>query len=101
MILWGIAYYNFFCKIISLNFLKNLRINKRWEELDIENAAISKAKNGEEKYVPLVLANGDTTKQLLARCRYTLVKKKKLDREPIAKGRFTLQKIPRNRAGLT
>ena len=85
---------------LAMEALQHIRINKRWEELDIENAAISKAKNGEEKYVPLVLANGDTTKQLLARCRYTLVKKKKLDREPIAKGRFTLQKIPRNRAGL-
>jgi transposase len=61
---------------LAMEALQHIRINKRREELDIENAAISKAKNGEGKYVPLVLANGDTPKQLLARCRYTLVKKK-------------------------
>ena len=61
---------------LAMEALQHIRINKRWEELDIENAAISKAKNAKEKYVPLVLANGDTPKQLLARCRYILVKKK-------------------------
>jgi len=61
---------------LAMEALQHIRINKRWEELDIENEAISKAKKESKKYEPLVLENGDSPKQLLARCRYILTKKK-------------------------
>ena len=61
---------------LAIEALQHIRINKRWEELDIENEAISKAKKENKKYKPLILENGDSPKQLLARCRYILVKKK-------------------------
>jgi transposase len=55
--------------------LQHLRIKERWKELDKENEAIKAAKETNKKYKPEVLENGDTPKQLLARCRYILVKK--------------------------
>ena len=61
---------------LAMEALQHIRINKRWEELDIENEAVKKAKEDNIKYEPLVLENGDTPKQLLARCRYILAKKK-------------------------
>lgn len=61
---------------LAMEALQHIRINKRWEELDIENEAISQAKKEHRKYEPFVLENGDTPKQLLARCRYILAKKK-------------------------
>ena len=61
---------------LAMEALQHIRINKRWEELDIENEAIKKAKQDNIKYEPLVLENGDTPKQLLARCRYILAKNK-------------------------
>lgn len=61
---------------LAMEALQHIRINKRWQELDIENEAISKAKKENTKYEPLILENGDTPKQLLARCRYILAKKK-------------------------
>ena len=45
------------------------------EELDKENNAIEEAKKQGKKYEPIELENGDTPKQLLARCRYILAKK--------------------------
>jgi transposase len=47
----------------------------RWEELDIENLAIEISKKESRKYKPLILANGDTPKQLLARSRNVLARK--------------------------
>ena len=61
---------------LAMEALQHIRINKRWEELDIENDAIKKATEENIKYEPLVLENGDTQKQLLVRCRYILAKKK-------------------------
>lgn len=61
---------------LAMDALQHIRINKRWEELDIENNAIAQAKKDNVKYMPLLLENGDSPKQLLARCRYILAKKK-------------------------
>ena len=61
---------------LAMEALQHIRINKRWQELDIENQAIEQAKKDNIKYEPLILENGDTPKQLLARCRYILAKKK-------------------------
>jgi transposase len=55
--------------------LQHLRIKLRWEEIEKENEAIKKAKEQKMKYRPVVLSNGDTPKQLLARSRYIIAKK--------------------------
>lgn len=60
---------------LAMEAMQHIRIKKRWEELDIENEAISQAKKEHKKYEPIVLENGDTPKQLLARCRHILNKK--------------------------
>ena len=59
---------------LALDALQEIRIKHRWEALDKENDAIEKAKNKSLKYIPKILSNGDTLKQLLARSRYLLYK---------------------------
>ncbi len=89
---------------LALEALQHLRVKKRWEEMDKENEAIKAAREAKKKYEaqlaenesnpaalaqiiaeadtgthkhePEILENGDTPKQLLARCRYILAKKK-------------------------
>ena len=60
---------------LAMEGLQHLRIKHRWEELDNENNAIEEAKKQGNRYSAIVLENGDTPKQLLARCRYILGKK--------------------------
>jgi len=60
---------------LSMEALQHLRIKHRWNELKKENKAIAKAKIKGIKYKPIELENGDTPKQLLARCRYIIAKK--------------------------
>jgi transposase len=60
---------------LAMEALQHIRINQRWKELDKENEAIKKAREENKKYEAEVLENGDTPKQLLARCRYILAKK--------------------------
>jgi len=60
---------------LAMEALQHIRINLRWQELDKENEAIKKAKEQHIKYKPVVLENGETPKQLLARCKYILAKK--------------------------
>lgn len=60
---------------LALDALQHVRVKIRWQELDNENEAIEKAKNQGNKYIPKVLENGDTKKQLLVRCRYILAKR--------------------------
>jgi transposase len=55
--------------------LQHVRIKYRWEELDKENVAIEIAKKSGKRHKPIVLSNGDTPKQLLARSRYVIIKK--------------------------
>jgi transposase len=59
---------------LAYDALQEMRIAHRWEAIDQENEAIAKAKESGEKYVPELLENGDTKKQLLARSRYLLFK---------------------------
>jgi transposase len=54
--------------------VQNIRIKYRWEALDQENKLFEKAKKDRKTYTPLILTNGDTVKQLLARSRYLLFK---------------------------
>lgn len=60
---------------LATEALQEMRIKYRWEALDAENDAIEKAKENGTGYIPQVLPNGDTLKQLLARSRYVLYKK--------------------------
>jgi transposase len=60
---------------LVIEAVQHLRTKKRWNELDKENKAIAKAKKQGKKYKPVELENGDTPKQLLARCRYIIYKK--------------------------
>lgn len=54
--------------------LQEIRIKHRWDAIDEENEMISKAKAEKQTYSPDTHANGDTTKQLLARSRHLLYK---------------------------
>ncbi|WP_255491511.1 transposase [Dysgonomonas sp. ZJ279] len=54
--------------------LQDMRIAYRWQAIDQENQEIEFSKENKKSYKPLVLGNGDTHKQLLARSRYLLFK---------------------------
>src|SRR5690606_35048579 len=54
--------------------VQQLRIEYRWEAIDQENKEIEFAKEIKKSYVPNILENGDTVKQLLARSRHLLFK---------------------------
>lgn len=60
---------------LAFEAVQEMRINARWEAMDKENIEISHAKACGMQYKPLILENGDTKKQLLARSRYLLFKK--------------------------
>ena len=59
---------------LAIEALQELRIKYRWEALDQENEQIKQCKAADKEYNPLILPNGDSTKQLLARSRYLLYK---------------------------
>ncbi len=61
---------------LVMEALQHLRVKYRWAELEKENEAIKAAKETGARYVPVIFDNGDTPKQLLARSRYILAKKK-------------------------
>ena len=54
--------------------LQEIRIKYRWEAIDQENQAIEESKKNKLNYEPILLSNGETLKQLLARSRYLLYK---------------------------
>lgn len=60
---------------LSVEALQHIRVHLKWQEMDKENEAGRVAKERQQKYVAEELENGDTPKQLLARCRYVLAKK--------------------------
>ena len=59
---------------LALDALQEIRIKHRWEAIDLENDAIEYVRSKSLKYTPMILENGDTLKQLLARSRYLLYK---------------------------
>ena len=59
---------------LALEALQEIRIKYRWEAMDNENRLILQAKKEKKIYVPELLPNGDSVKQLLARSRYVLYK---------------------------
>lgn len=60
---------------LAYDAVQEMRIAYRWEAIDQENKEIELAKTTKKKYIPDVLENGDTLKQLLARSRYLLFKR--------------------------
>jgi transposase len=54
--------------------MQEIRIKHRWEAMDLENQLIMQAKRENRAYIPKLLPNGDSVKQLLARSRYVLYK---------------------------
>ena len=59
---------------LAYDAIQEIRIKHRWEAIDEETNAIENAKSDDKKYIPEILSNGDTKKQLLARSRYLLFK---------------------------
>ena len=61
---------------LAYDALQQMRIEYRWEAIEQENNEIELSKQVGQTFKPDVLANGDTPKQLLARSRYLLFKRK-------------------------
>jgi len=59
---------------LAYDALQEMRITHRWDAINEETNAIENAKTDKTKYIPEILSNGDTKKQLLARSRYLLFK---------------------------
>lgn len=54
--------------------VNDLRVSYRRQAIDLENAEMELAKELKRKHIPHTFRNGDTRKQLLARCRYIVMK---------------------------
>jgi transposase len=61
---------------LAYDAVQEMRIQYRWQAIEQENKEIELSKETNQKYIPEVLENGDTLKQLLARSRYLLFKQK-------------------------
>jgi transposase len=59
---------------LAYDALQEIRIAHRWDAINEETDALEEAKLSGEKYIPQILENGDSKKQLLARSRYLLFK---------------------------
>jgi len=59
---------------LAYDAIQEIRIKHRWEAIDEETNDIENAKSDNKKYIPEILSNGDTKKQLLVRSRYLLFK---------------------------
>jgi transposase len=60
---------------LAVETLQDIRIKYRWQAIDQENEAMEKAKLSKKRFKPILLANHDTIKQVLARSRYFLIQK--------------------------
>lgn len=54
--------------------LQEIRINRRWQAIEADNVAIEQSRKNNRPYIPEILNNGETLKQMLARSRYLLYK---------------------------
>lgn len=54
--------------------VSDLRVDYRWQAIDMDNKEMALAKEENRKYVPHVFENGDTRRQLLARSRHIVIK---------------------------
>lgn len=74
---------------LATEALQEMRIKHRWDAIDAENEAYEIAKTQKKSFTPEILENGDTLKQLLARSRYILYKKRE-DWRPSQQARATI-----------
>lgn len=63
---------------LAYDAVQQLRIEYRWEAIEQENSEIELSKELGKTFIPHRLENGDSPKQLLARSRYLLFKRKEL-----------------------
>lgn len=61
---------------LAYDAVQEMRIQYRWQAIEQENMEMELARETKQKYIPDILENGDTLKQLLARSRYLLFKAK-------------------------
>lgn len=61
---------------LAYDAVQEMRIQYRWEALELESKEIELSRQTGRKHIPYILDNGDTLKQLLARSRYLLFKPK-------------------------
>lgn len=59
---------------LAYDALQEMRIAYRWDAINEATNDMENAKLNQQKYIPKLLVNGDTKKQLLARSRYLLFK---------------------------
>lgn len=59
---------------LASDAVQEIRIKLRWQAIEEENNAKQLAKDVDKTFIPHILENGDTKKQLLARSRYLLFK---------------------------
>ena len=59
---------------LAYDAIQEIRIAHRWDAINEETDAMEEAKLSGNKYLPEILENGDSKKQLLARSRYLLFK---------------------------
>jgi len=59
---------------LAYDALQEMRIAHRWDAINEETNTMEEAKLSGKKYIPEILENGDSKKQLLARSRYLLFK---------------------------
>lgn len=59
---------------LAYDALQEMRIAHRWDAINEATNEMENAKLNQKKYIPKLLPNGDTKKQLLARSRYLLFK---------------------------
>lgn len=80
---------------LVLDAMQHVRISLRWDAIEDENTAVKEAKERGQKYIPQLLENGDTLKELLARSRYLLYKNQ-TDWTPtqIKRGAILFEKYP-------
>lgn len=59
---------------LAIEALQDLKVKHRWVAIDKEDEQLQKAKKTGEGYIPQLLKNGDSHRQLLARSRYLFCK---------------------------
>lgn len=82
---------------LVMDAMRHARIDQCWKEIDKENEAIQQARSKGARYKPLILSNGDTPKQLLARSRYLTLT---VDAVSATSCRATLSTVSEYRKGI-
>ena len=59
---------------LACDALQDMRVAFRWQAIEQENKEMELCKENKRAYIPMVLENGDTHRQLLIRSRYLLFK---------------------------